>query len=141
MLPNIVFSFSGAPDPPNNVEVITCPGHKAELMWVDGNNNGDDIISYIVQYNTSIDPFYWYTAYDEVKTSALEQSKSYIIHLAPGVKYSFRVLAKNSLGYSKPSKPTPTSCDIPPSRPYSNPDNVATKTDKEGKLVITWDVS
>ncbi|KAK3101285.1 hypothetical protein FSP39_002402 [Pinctada imbricata] len=133
-------TVKGPPDPPRNVEILTCPGrHQAELIWEDGNNNGEEIVSYLVQYNSSMNPFYWNSAYDEVTPNDLKKSNSYFINLAPWGKYSFRVLAKNNLGYSEPSKPTPSSCDTPPSRPFGNPQNVATKTDKMGKLIITWD--
>lgn len=55
--------------------------------------------------------------------------------------YFFRVLVKNSLGYSDSSKFIKKECNISLERSIFNFVNVRIKTDKEGKLIITWDVS
>lgn len=55
--------------------------------------------------------------------------------------YFFRVLVKNSLGYSDSSKFIKKECNISLERSIFNFVNVRIKTDKEGKLIIIWDVS
>ncbi|XP_052096594.1 neuroglian-like [Mytilus californianus] len=124
------------PSPPKNIELVTCMGHKADLVWEDGEDGGDVIKGYLVQYNTSVNPNYWNHNYEEISKSAPEPRT---IDLSPWGTYSFRVLARNSIGYSEPSLPTKSECRIPPGHPDGNPEKVGTKTDKKYKLVITWE--
>lgn len=126
------------PEPPQDVEISSCGPKRVELIWRDGWDGGEPIKEYLIQYNTSDNAFYWNSADEEVEYLDMS-SKTAFISLSPWGWYSFRVLAKNSLGYSDPSKPTKKECNTPPERPTSNPVNVRTKTDKEGKLIITWD--
>ena len=112
-------------------------GHKVNLLWEDGDDGGDTVIGYLVQYNTSDSPNYWNSNYEEIPKSAPEPRT---IDLSPWAKYSFRVLSRNSIGYSEPSLPTKTTCSTPPGHPDRNPDKVRTKTDKKYKLIISWEV-
>lgn len=134
------FLLIDRPEPPQEVEISSCGPKRVELIWRDGWDGGEPIKEYLIQYNTSDNAFYWNSADEEVEYLDMS-SKTAFISLSPWGWYSFRVLAKNSLGYSDPSKPTKKECNTPPERPTSNPVNVRTKTDKEGKLIITWDVS
>ena len=132
------FVFSATPSPPKNIEIVThCMGHKVNLLWEDGNDGGDTVIGYLVQYNTSDNPNYWNSNYEEIPKSAPEPRT---IDLSPWAKYSFRVLSRNSIGYSEPSSPTKTTCSTPPGHPDRNPDKVRTKTEKKYKLIISWEV-
>lgn len=125
------------PSPPKNIEIVThCMGHKVNLLWEDGDDGGDTVIGYLVQYNTSDSPNYWNSNYEEIPKSAPEPRT---IDLSPWAKYSFRVLSRNSIGYSEPSLPTKTTCSTPPGHPDRNPDKVRTKTDKKYKLIISWE--
>lgn len=134
---NCVLSVPGAPDPPIEVQVISCHGKSAEIVWQAGPNNGDDISGFIIQYNTSESKDTWHDSDDR----SLGEDQTAYVNLNPWGTYSFRVLAMNSVGISKPSKATKRSCTTPPERPYRNPDNVHTTTDKKGMLVIEWTVS
>ena len=129
--------ISAVPSPPYNVELVTCMGHKADLDWRDGSDGGDPIKGYLVQYNTSDNPNYWNSNYEEIPISTPVPRT---IDLSPWGTYSFRVLARNSIGYSEPSLPTKEPCPVPPGHPDRNPDKVGTKTDRKYKLVITWEV-
>lgn len=125
------------PSPPKNIEIVThCMGHKVNLLWEDGDDGGDTVIEYLVQYNTSDNPNYWNSNYEEIPKSAPEPRT---IDLSPWAKYSFRVLSRNSIGYSEPSSPTKTTCSTPPGHPDRNPDKVRTKTEKKYKLIISWE--
>ncbi|XP_067685215.1 neuroglian-like isoform X1 [Haliotis asinina] len=125
-----------APEPPIEVQVISCHGKSAEIVWQAGPNNGDDITGFIIQYNTSESKDTWHDSDDR----SLGDEQTAYVNLNPWGTYSFRVLAMNSVGISKPSKPTKRSCTTPPERPYRNPDNVHTTTEKKGMLVIEWTV-
>ncbi|XP_061178933.1 neuroglian-like [Saccostrea echinata] len=128
----------GTPEPPQDVEISSCGPKRVELIWRDGLDGGEPIDEYLIQYNTSDNPYYWNSADEEIEYMD-KVSKTAFVSLSPWGWYSFRVMAKNSLGYSEPSKPTKKECNTPPERPTSNPVNVKMKTDKEGKLIITWD--
>ena len=60
--------------------------------------------------------------------------------LSPWGNYSFRVLAKNKLGTSRPSTPTARICSTPPDVPHHNPRGICTLNRKPYQLVITWEV-
>lgn len=62
------------------------------------------------------------------------------IMLSPWGNYSFRVLAKNKLGTSRPSNPTAQVCSTPPDVPHHNPRQICSENVKPRQLVITWDV-
>ncbi|KAK6175692.1 hypothetical protein SNE40_014093 [Patella caerulea] len=123
-----------APDPPVDVQVITCHGHSAEIMWTPGASNGDPISKYIVQFNTSENSNNWFNYFEEFPGDM----NNVFVELSPWGTYSFRVIARNSVGMSKPSQSTVRNCTTPPDRPDGNPKDVRTRTDRKGMLVIEW---
>ncbi|GFO43917.1 neural cell adhesion molecule l1 [Plakobranchus ocellatus] len=123
-----------APDPPNNVKVASCHGNSAALSWEPGQEYGNKVIEFQVQFNTSAQPDVWHD-FDE-RFGA--QTRMVTLALYPGLTYSFRVKARNILGSSKPSAPTSRKCTTPPDRPHGNPRNVRTLTGVKGMLVIVW---
>ncbi|XP_041350235.1 neuroglian-like [Gigantopelta aegis] len=124
----------GAPDPPAEVQVISCHGHSAELVWQPGRSNGEKISRFVVQFNTSEDTEVWHDYFEEIRGG----EHTAFIDLPPWGTYAFRVLAKNKVGLSKPSAVTRKMCTPPPDRPDGNPKNVRTRTDEKGKLVVEW---
>ena len=112
-------------------------GNTAELMWKPGYDGGSKIVSFLVQFNTSENPAHWNYYYEEI----LGDVKTVHVNLPPWGTYSFRILAKNGVGYSEPSLPTKGTCTTPPEKPGGNPKDVRTLTYKKGKLIVTWTVS
>ena len=112
-------------------------GNTAELIWEPGNDGGSKIVSYLVQFNTSENPVHWNYYFEEIPGDV----KTIHINLPPWGTYSFRILAKNGVGYSEPSLPTKDQCTTPPEKPGGNPKDVRTLTYKKGKLIVTWTVS
>lgn len=90
-----------------------------------------------MQFNTSESPDNWMYYYDEISGDVLTTR----INLSPWGSFSFRLLAKNEVGFSKPSDPTKQQCTTPPEKPGGNPKDVRTLTHKMGKLIVTWTVS
>ncbi|ESO91343.1 hypothetical protein LOTGIDRAFT_153779 [Lottia gigantea] len=123
------------PDPPVNVRLNTCHGHSAEITWQPGPNNGDPISKYIVQFNTSENKDHWFDYFEKFPGDM----NNVFVEMSPWGTYSFRVIAKNSVGQSKPSESTVGNCTTPPDRPDGNPKSVRTRTDKKGMLVIQWE--
>ncbi|XP_045164292.1 neuroglian-like isoform X1 [Mercenaria mercenaria] len=122
------------PDAPREVSIISCSGNQVELIWKKGEDGGAEITHYLVQFNTSESPDNWMYYYDEIPG---EVETTYM-NLSPWGTYSFRLLAKNDVGFSKPSEPTKQQCTTPPERPGGNPKDVRTLTHKMGKLIVTW---
>ena len=63
------------------------------------------------------------------------------IALSPWGNYSFRVIARNAVGNSRPSRPTQRVCSTPPDVPHHNPKGVCTRNVKPHHLIISWQVS
>lgn len=122
------------PQAPQEVSIISCMGNTAELIWEPGNDGGSKIVSYLVQFNTSENPVHWNYYFEEIPGDV----KTIHINLPPWGTYSFRILAKNGVGYSEPSLPTKDQCTTPPEKPGGNPKDVRTLTYKKGKLIVTW---
>lgn len=132
-----LLSSTAVPEAPYDLEMVECIGHSAELRWKDGDNGGDEIISYIVQFNMSDNPHFWHNYHEQIPSS----TKLTQVNLSPWGRYSFRLLSRNIVGYSDPSSVTKKQCTTPPDHPGSNPEDVRTLTHKKGKLIITWKVS
>ena len=133
----LLFPFSVPPTAPQDVSIISCTGNSAELIWEPGHDGGSKILSYLVQFNTSENPLHWNYYFEEIPGDV----KSIHVNLPAWGTYSFRILAKNSVGYSGPSSPTKDHCTTPPEKPGGNPKDVRTLTYKKGKLIVTWTVS
>ncbi|XP_041347734.1 neuroglian-like [Gigantopelta aegis] len=124
----------GVPDPPQEVQIISCHGHSAEIVWQPSGNNGAKISEFFIQFNTTDDPDSWHQYYESFRGNV----QSAFIDLAPWGTYAFRIVAKNAVGISDPSSVTDRTCTPPPDRPDGNPKDVHTRTDKKGMLSIVW---
>lgn len=125
------------PDPPSNVH-LTSPCHTriTELHWHSISDNHPPVSHFIIQYNTSFNPEVWSTA-KKLSTGDRHYDR---ISLSPWGNYSFRVIARNSVGDSLPSEPSAQPCSTPPDVPHHNPSGICTKNAKPHQLVITWKV-
>ncbi|ELT96380.1 hypothetical protein CAPTEDRAFT_147499 [Capitella teleta] len=123
------------PDPPSNVH-LTSPCHTriTELHWHSISDNHPPVSHFIIQYNTSFNPEVWSTA-KKLSTGDRHYDR---ISLSPWGNYSFRVIARNSVGDSLPSEPSAQPCSTPPDVPHHNPSGICTKNAKPHQLVITW---
>ena len=68
-------------------------------------------------------------------------TRSHRITVSPWANYTFRVIAQNDIGWSRPSVPTQSVCEMPPDVPRHNPRRVCTLNEKANELVIAWRVS
>ncbi len=48
-----LFPFTDKPDPPQAVRVGQCTSSYADILWEPGDENNDEVIEFIVFYNTS----------------------------------------------------------------------------------------
>lgn len=123
------------PDSPTDVVVSYCDARVAEIQWKLINENNSPVIQFVIEYNTSFNPDVWYVA----KTQVPRDRQYQRIALSPWGNYTFRVVAENSIGYSRPSSPT-TVCRTPPDVPHHNPRQVCTQNLAPHSLVIVWEV-
>ncbi|XP_063707327.1 neuroglian isoform X2 [Culicoides brevitarsis] len=120
------------PNPPN-LKDIQCNAHDATIDWESQGDNRSPILYFTIQYNTSFTPDTWEVAFDKVPSTDF----SYTISMSPWANYTFRVLAWNKVGPSKPSAHSGF-CTTQPDVPYKNPDNVEGKGTQPNNLVIKW---
>ena len=129
---------AGAPDEPNSVKVVCTDGiRKAEVTWQPGRENFAPILNYIVQFNTTFEPDTWV----DLNSSVPQNKRVLRATLSPWGNYTFRVLARNKIGTSEPSKHTVEVCRTVQDVPFKNPENVMGEGDLPNNLVIFWTVS
>ncbi|KAL5013978.1 hypothetical protein ScPMuIL_008248 [Solemya velum] len=128
-----ILTVKDRPDPPIDVVVKECSQHKAEITWTKGSDNSAPIQYFIVQYNTTFAKDQW--VFDQ-STVGIQTTAT--VNLSPWASYTFRVIAKNKIGESEPSFPTPTACTTQSARPDSHPHDVRSIGNKRGYLIIEW---
>ena len=113
-----------------------CESRVAQLSWRLLSENYSRVIQFIIEYNTSFNPDVWHVAKTQLARTRFFQR----ITLSPYANYSFRVLAENKIGVSKPSVPTQDICNMPPDVPHHNPKGVCTLNTRPKTLIIKWQV-
>ena len=133
-----LFYISDVPDPPVGVRLSSCHSRLAEIQWKlsEINENHSPVLQFIIESNSSFDPGSWYVAKTQLPRTKYYQR----IAVSPWGNYSFRVIAQNKVGHSKPSAPTALVCHMPPDVPHHNPGGVCTKNLLPHMLIITWKV-
>ncbi|XP_050519351.1 neuroglian isoform X1 [Diabrotica virgifera virgifera] len=121
-------------DVPNKPKMfgVTCRSKDATISWTSMGDNRAPISYYIIQYNTSFIPEEW-KDFNQVPSA----DTTYNVPLEPWANYTFRVIAVNKIGQSKPSSHSDV-CTTPPEVPHKNPDNVKGEGDQPDNLVISW---
>ncbi|KAH8032601.1 hypothetical protein HPB51_026054 [Rhipicephalus microplus] len=120
------------PGPPRLVHV-KCHSRDVLLEWQPTGDGRAPILSYSIQYNTSFSPNIWEDSFKNVPAS----DTKFTLPMSPWVNYSFRVVARNKVGFSLPSEVSET-CTTHEDVPYNNPDHVTGRGERPDNLVITW---
>ena len=130
--------MTGVPDPPTNLEVLCRQTEKiAEVEWQPGKENYAPILNFIIQFNTSFAPDTWI----DIVANLSQNRRRYDVPMSPYGNYTFRVLARNKIGLSRPSDHTTPVCKTEQETPEKNPENVIVEGDYPGELVVYWTVS
>lgn len=90
--------FLGEPDPPKKLDVIDITKNSASLAWLPPmRDGGAKIDGYIVEYQKEGEPEKQWTQYSTIKDLNI-----IVTGLKEGIKYKFRVAARNIVGTSLP---------------------------------------
>lgn len=126
--------------PAGGVKVIEIKKTSALLEWIDGTNNGREIIYYNILGRTTWNKT-WINVTEGVKAHDYDRytgrKRAEVVNLTPWSGYEFSVAGVNDLGIGTPSAPSPlysTHAD----KPYIAPRNLNGGGGKIGDLTITW---
>ncbi|XP_055631251.1 contactin isoform X2 [Toxorhynchites rutilus septentrionalis] len=133
--------IQGPPGAPGAIKVIDIKKTAAVLEWIDGNDNGRQIMFYNILGRTN-----WNKTWTNISENVLAQEvdrynnrrRAMVNNLTPGCGYEFSVLAVNDLGAGMPSLPSPV-YNTQKDKPYIAPRNVGGGGGKIGDLTIAWD--
>ncbi|KAM3877649.1 neurofascin homolog (chicken) a [Diretmus argenteus] len=90
------------PDPPIDLDLSDPSARSVRLTWIPGNEHNSPITQFLVQFEEDRwEPGRW-----QDLSSHSGDLNSAMLQLAPFVNYQFRVIAVNSVGQSKPSRPS-----------------------------------
>ncbi|XP_077071181.1 neuronal cell adhesion molecule isoform X10 [Siphateles boraxobius] len=123
----------GQPDAPTDLELTDPTARSVQLTWTPGDEHNSAIKKFLIQYEDGLHQSGVWLNLTEVpgtKTTAH-------LKLSPYVHYSFRVLALNGVGYSRPSVPS-HQYKTNPAAPDENPSEVKGYGTEHNNLVITW---
>uniref|UniRef100_A0A8C4I8S8 Neural cell adhesion molecule L1 n=1 Tax=Dicentrarchus labrax TaxID=13489 RepID=A0A8C4I8S8_DICLA len=90
------------PDPPIDLDLSDPAARSIRLTWIPGNDHRSPVTQFLVQFEENRwEPGRWQNL-----STYPGDLNSVILQLAPFVNYQFRVIAINSVGQSKPSRPS-----------------------------------
>ncbi|XP_028440907.1 neuronal cell adhesion molecule isoform X3 [Perca flavescens] len=121
------------PDPPTDLELTDKKKRSVQLTWTPGDEHNSPIQKFLIQYEDLLHHRgHWHnlTEVPGAKTTAH-------LKLSPYVHYIFRVLAINSVGFSRPSFPS-RMFKTEPAAPDENPTGVHGFGTEHDNLVISW---
>ncbi|ESO02499.1 hypothetical protein HELRODRAFT_161776 [Helobdella robusta] len=122
------------PDPPTDVQLVICDGRVAQLQWELPAENNSPVRQFIIQTNSSFKPDVWETLKSQLPRNRTHQR----VTLSPWGNYTFRILAENAVGLSKPSMVTKEICTTEAEVPRMNPQGVCSVNHSPNTLLIKW---
>ncbi|TST85784.1 Neurofascin [Bagarius yarrelli] len=90
------------PDSPQDLELSDLSARSVRLTWIPGNENNSPVTQFLVQYEEDR----WKPGEWQNLSSYSGDQNSVKLELSPFVNYQFRVIAINSVGQSRPSRPS-----------------------------------
>lgn len=121
------------PNPPTDLELTDQKKRSVQLTWTPGDEHNSPIQKFLIQYEDSLHHRgHWHNLTEVPGTKTTAHLK-----LSPYVHYTFRVLALNGVGFSRPSYPSRV-YKTDPSAPDENPTGVQGFGTEHNNLVISW---
>ncbi|CAD5119547.1 DgyrCDS8147 [Dimorphilus gyrociliatus] len=111
--------------------VLFCNQQYATVEWK--TDTKSNISEFAIEFNSSYEPDIWMNV-----TGISGDKTRKRIRMSPYGNYSFRVKARNRIGWSKSSKVADKSCQTDAEVPRNNPRRVCTVNESPGTMVITW---
>ncbi|XP_030280992.1 neuronal cell adhesion molecule-like isoform X6 [Sparus aurata] len=124
---------SERPDPPTDLELTDQKKRSVQLTWTPGDENNSPIQKFLIQYEDKLHHRGdWHNLTEVLGTKTTAHLK-----LSPYVHYSFRVLALNAVGFSRPSLPSRV-FKTEAAAPDENPTGIQGYGTEHDNLVISW---
>ncbi|XP_044049541.1 neuronal cell adhesion molecule-like isoform X4 [Siniperca chuatsi] len=121
------------PDPPTDLELTDQKKRSVQLTWIPGDEHNSPIQKFLIQYEDSLHHRgHWHNLTEVPGTKTTAHLK-----LSPYVHYTFRVLARNAVDFSRPSFPSRV-FKTEPAAPDENPTGVQGFGTEHDNLVISW---
>ncbi|XP_077423616.1 neuronal cell adhesion molecule isoform X19 [Vanacampus margaritifer] len=122
------------PEPPTDLELTDHKKRSVQLTWIPGDEHNSPIEKFLIQYEDSLHHHrgHWHNLTEVPGTKTTAHLK-----LSPYVHYTFRVLAVNAMGVSRPSFPSKM-YKTEPAAPDENPTDVHGFGTEHDNLVISW---
>ncbi|XP_060932063.1 neuronal cell adhesion molecule-like isoform X17 [Limanda limanda] len=121
------------PDPPTDLELTDQKKRSVQLTWTPGDEHNSPIQKFLIQYDDSLHHRgHWHNLTEVPGTRTTAHLK-----LSPYVHHTFRVLALNAMGFSRPSFPS-RMFKTEPAAPDENPKDVEGFGTEHDNLVISW---
>uniref|UniRef100_A0A8D3A6V5 Neuronal cell adhesion molecule n=1 Tax=Scophthalmus maximus TaxID=52904 RepID=A0A8D3A6V5_SCOMX len=121
------------PDPPTDLELTDQKKRSVQLTWTPGDEHNSPIQKFLIQYEDALHHRgHWHNLTEVPGTRTTAHLK-----LSPYVHYTFRVLALNTVGFSRPSFPS-RMYKTEAAAPDENPTDVHGFGTEHDNLVISW---
>ncbi|CAL8291159.1 unnamed protein product [Boreogadus saida] len=121
------------PDPPTDLELTDKKERSVQLTWTPGHENNSPIEKFLIQYEDSLHRRgHWHNLTEAAGTRTTAN-----LPLSPYAHYTFRVLALNAVGLSRPSAPS-RMYKTEAASPDENPTGVHGSGTEHNNLVISW---
>lgn len=121
------------PDPPTDLELTDQKKRSVQLTWTPGDEHNSPIQKFLIQYEDSLHHRgHWHNLTEVPGTKTTAHLK-----LSPYMHYTFRVLALNGVGFSRPSFPSRV-YKTDAAAPDENPTGVEGFGTEHNNLVISW---
>ncbi|XP_008587863.1 PREDICTED: neural cell adhesion molecule L1-like protein [Galeopterus variegatus] len=122
------------PDPPESLHLSERQNRSVRLSWEAGDDHNSNINEYIIEFEgNKEEPGRW-----EELTRVQGKETTLVLHLAPYVRYQFRVIAVNEVGRSQPSQPSDHH-ETPPAAPDKNPQHIRVQASQPKEMIIKWE--
>ncbi|XP_060714166.1 neurofascin homolog (chicken) a isoform X2 [Tachysurus vachellii] len=133
LAPSKPSALAGPPDPPQDLELSDLSALSVRLTWIPGNENNSPVTQFLVQYEEDR----WKPGDWQNLSSYAGDQNSVKLNLSPFVNYQFRVIAINSVGQSRPSRPS-ARYQTSGERPYIYPTGLKGWGTTKSNMEITW---
>lgn len=127
------------------ISKVTCNGVLASVEWTPPRSADEalPILSYDIQISHSFEPHLWTPVFTHIPIVLDDGGHSQtpvqrtVVPLRPWTRYSFRLVARNAVGVSKPSIPYGF-CSTKSFPPFKHPENASAVADAPGTLIVSW---